>query len=106
MQLNDDTNSVAPDAMNSSCIAEAKQTKHVLDSLIMIKQIDKDDYHKYEYIKTPDEWGTDVHSALLDNKTYYCFVIDKNRSGDKKKVLFEVDLNLNTWKECGLLKRR
>ena len=107
MQLNDETNSVAPDAMNSSCIAEARQTKHVLDSLIMIKQIDNSDYHKYQYIKRNDEdWGSDVIKDLSPSKTYYCFVVDKNRGGEKPKVLFEVNLNLNTWSECGMLKRR
>lgn len=107
MQLNDETNNVAPDAMNSSCIAEAKQTKHVLDSLVMIKQIDKEDYYKYEYIKENDpDWGSDPICSLSPSKTYYCFVIDKNRSGEKYRVLFEVDLNLNTWVECGKLRRR
>ena len=106
MQLNDDTNDVAPDAMNSSCIAEAKQTKHVLDSLIMIKQIQKDDYHKYVYTKKNEkDWGSDVDCSLSTSKVYYCFVIDKNRGGEKPTVLFEVNLNLNTWKECGKLKR-
>ena len=107
MQLNDETNSVAPDAMNSSCIAEARQTKHVLDSLIMIKQIDVGDYHKYQYIKRNEEdWGSDVTKDLSQNKIYYCFVVDKNRGGEKPKVLFEVNLNLNTWSECGMLQRR
>ena len=107
IQLNDETNSVAPDAMTSSNIAEAKQIKHVLDSLIMIKQIDRDDYHKYEYKKTNDpDWGSAVTCSLSPAKTYYCFVMDKNRSGEKKRVLFEVNLNLNTWVECGELRRR
>ena len=107
MQLNDETNNIAPESMNSSCIAEAKQTKHVLDSLVMIKQISKDEYHKYKYIKKNDEeWGSDVVSDLSPSKTYYCFVVDKNRSGTKPKVLFEVDLNLNIWTECGELLRR
>lgn len=107
MQLNDETNSIAPESMNSSCIAEAKQTKHVLDSLIMIKQISKDDYHKYCYKKkNDDEWGSDVIADLSPRKMYYCFVVDKNRSGTKPKLLFEVDLNLNIWTECGELLRR
>lgn len=107
MQLNDETNSVAPDAMNSSCIAEAKQTKHVLDSLVMIKQIDKENYYKYECKKKNEEdWGSSVVSTLSPKKNYYCFVVDKNRGGEKPRVLFEVDLNLNTWKECGMLRRR
>lgn len=107
MQLNDETNSVAPENMNSSCIAEAKQTKHVLDSLVMIKQINKDEYYKYKYIKKNEEsWGSDVIADLSQSKTYYCFVVDKNRSGVKPRLIFEVDLNLNIWIECGELLRR
>lgn len=107
MQLNDETNSVAPESMNSSCIAEAKQTKHVLDSLVMIKQIDRDNYHKYTIIKRNDkEWGAGLETSLSPVKNYYCFVVDKNRSGSKPKLIYEVDLNLNTWEECGELKRK
>lgn len=106
MQLNDETNNVAPESMNSSCIAEAKQTKHVLDSLIMIKQIDKSDYYKYKCLKKNEEdWGSDCVVDLSPSKNYYCFVVDKNRAGTKPKLLFEVDLNLNTWVEYGELRR-
>lgn len=105
IQLNDETNNVAPDKMNSSCIAEAKHIKHVLDSLIMIKQIPQEDYHKYKYMqKKEDVFGEpDKNGKSLDNnKIYYCFVIDKNRGGEKPILIFEVDLNRNIWKECGL----
>lgn len=106
VQLNDETNNIAPDKMNSSCIAEAKHIKHVLDSLIMIKQIPFEDYYKFKYkqkeedvLGEPDENG----KALDNDKVYYCFVIDKNRGGEKPILIFEVDLNRNIWRECGLL---
>ena len=106
MQLTDDTNAIMPDDMNSSCIAEAKSTKHVLDSLIMIKEISKRDYHKYEYSFDDPEWGSAQHVPLNNDKRYYCFVVDKNRGGEKPKLLYEIDLNLNTWREVGLLHRK
>lgn len=107
MQLNDETNSIEPEDMNSSCIAEAKQTKHVLDSLVMIKPIRYDKYGYYTYTKRNDpEYGSDIEGCkLTPGKMYYGFVIDKNRSGERKKLLYEVDLNLNTWTELGEMKR-
>ena len=44
--------------------------------------------------------------ALSPDKTYYVCKIDKNRSGDKPDLLFELDLNYNTWFECGLVFNR
>ena len=112
IQLNDETNSVAPDMMNSSCIAEAKHIKHVLDSLIMMKKISLDDYDKYRYSdRDTDEWGDGkdgkklIHDEKNNSLQYYCFVVDKNRSGSRPKLLFEVDLNKNVWKECGYIHR-
>lgn len=110
MQLNDETNAIEPEAMNSSCIAEAKQTKHVLDSLIMIKPIKYEKYGYYTYTKrVPKDWGEDVPDCKLTphkGKYYYMFVVDKNRGGNKPKLIFEVDLNRNVWTELGEMERR
>lgn len=109
MQLNDETNAIEPEKMNSSCIAEAKQTKHVLDSLIMIKPIRYDKYGYYTYTKrVSKDWGNDVRGCQLTphkDKFYYMFVVDKNRGGSKPKLIFEVDLNQNTWAELGEMER-
>lgn len=107
IQLNDETNSIEPEKMNSSCIAEAKQIKHVLDSLVMIKPISRDKYHYYSYTKpNPEDWGTSVKGCrLLPNKMYYGFVVDKNRSGNRPKLIFEADLDRNIWTELGELER-
>lgn len=109
MQLNDETNSIDPEDMNSSCIAEAKQTKHVLDSLVMIKPIKQEKYIHYTYTKrNSEDWGSDVSGCNIPNrrgKQYYGFVVDKNRSGEKKKLIYEVDLNRNIWVELGEMER-
>lgn len=109
MQLNDETNAIDPENMNSSCIAEAKQTKHVLDSLIMIKPIKPEKYGYYSYTKrNSEDWGSDVKGCRLTprkGKQYYGFVVDKNRSGIKTRLIFEVDLNRNIWTELGELER-
>lgn len=110
MQLNDETNAVEPENMNSSCIAEAKQTKHVLDSLLMIKPIRPEKYGSYTYTKrNPEDWGSDVTGCQIvpkKGKLYYGAVVDKNRSGEKKKIIYEVDLNRNIWVELGEMERR
>ena len=43
---------------------------------------------------------------LEEGKRYYCSVCDKNRFGAKKKTLFEVNLDFNTWIEVGELVRK
>ena len=106
MQLNDETNNIMPDELSSSNIAECKPVKHVLDSLIMVKEIDKRQYGKYEYLFDDPDWGKPIPKSLKDDKRYYCFVVDKNRGGEKPKLLYELDLDLNTWSEVGRIIRR
>ena len=101
IQLTDDANYIDPLELTSSNIAGAKQLKHVLDSLILCKEIDKKAYQKYKYYSVDDSWGETVERKLDPKKRYYAFVLDKNRAGEKKKLLFEVNLNHNTWKEVG-----
>lgn len=48
----------------------------------------------------------DVECELKVGKRYYVGNVDKNRFGCKKKVVFEVDLDLNTWYEVGELRRK
>ena len=106
MQLNDETNNVMPDELSSSNIAECKPVKHVLDSLIMVKEIDKRQYGKYEYLFDDPDWGKPIAKSLKDDKRYYCFVVDKNRGGEKPKLLYELNLDLNTWSEVGRIIRK
>ena len=106
MQLNDDTNNIMPDDLSSSNIAECKHVKHVLDSLIMVKEIDKKYYGKYGYIYDDPDWGSPTVTSLNENKRYYCFVVDKNRGGEKPKLLYELNLDLNTWSEVGRIVRK
>jgi hypothetical protein len=70
------------------------------------KRIPKDDYNKYQYISHFD-WGVPIPKNLDVEKTYYGWVVEKNRGGSKDKVpLFEVNLDRNTWDEVGYLIRR
>lgn len=105
IQLTDDANFVKPDELTSSNIANCKAIKHVLHTLFLFKEIVKSDFHKYGYI-TMTDWGTNTIHNLDENKRYYCCNTDKNRFGEKKKLLFEVDLDRNIWSEKGVLVRK
>lgn len=102
-QLTDDTNYVKPHELTSSHISAAKNIKHILDSLILCKEIQAHEKSKYAYLQHDEDWGNDVECPLKDDKRYYIMNVDKNREGFKPKVVFEVDLDRNTWYEKGRL---
>ena len=105
IQLTDDANIIKPDELTSSNIANCKAIKHVLHTLFLCKEIPKADYYKYGYIANTD-WGNNSIHDLQTNKRYYCFITDKNRFGEKPKLLFEVNLDNNEWYEIGKLIRK
>lgn len=106
LQLSDDANYIKPDELTSSNIANCKQVKHVLHTLVLWKEIDKSDYDRYEYLAVDSDWGDQTFHALDQNKRYYAATIDKNRFGEKLKLIYEIDLDKNTWKEIGKLIRK
>ena len=101
IQLTDDANEIEPENLSSSFIANAKQLKHVLDTLVLFKEIPNNKLSKYQYISDIADWGEPIPHKLDEKKRYGIGVVDKNRFGDKKKVIFEFDLNKNTWEEKG-----
>lgn len=104
IQLTDDT--VMTDELTSMNIANAKQLKHVVDHLVLEKQIDKSKYDKYE-IEAKGENGSWGKIQLDRNKTYYIQKIDKNRGGSTGlNLITEVDLGKNLWIEKGYLVRK
>ena len=49
-------------------------------------------------------WGDPTISDLDLGKQYFAIKIDKNRAGSKDKImLFEIDLNLNIWRNIGYI---
>lgn len=89
--------------LSSNNIANAKQMKHVADALMLGKRIDKEDYHKYQYVSTTD-WGEKTTHDLQQNKRYFAIRVDKNRGGNKDFLpLFEINLDYNLWVEVGYL---
>ena len=73
-----------------------------MDTVILFKEIDKKDYSKYAFVRYKE---IQPQSLELD-KRYYACVLNKNRVGEKPTLIFEVDLDLNVWKELGKLLKR
>ena len=105
-QLTDDAEFVKPNELTSNNIANCKQIKHDLWTLGMLKEIRKEDFYKYGYIQRDEEWGENTTCDLDLTKRYYIFNCDKNRFGNKLKIVFEVDLDLNIWIEKGILVKK
>ena len=102
-QLTDDAIYTDIFDLSSNQIANSKQIKHVADHLTLGKRLNKEDYHKYKYIPIGC-WGEEAYENLNPNRTYYGVKIDKNRGGAKNSImLYEVDLDYNTWINSGAL---
>ena len=102
-QLTDDSSFTDIFDLTSNNIANAKQIKHIADHLSMGKRLNQEDYHKYQYIPNGC-WGEASYDNLDSNRTYYGVKVDKNRGGNKSALmLFDVDLDYNTWENVGAL---
>lgn len=103
-QLTDDTIYTDIFQLSSMNISTSKGMKHVCDILTLGKLIAKEEYHKYKYICADKVWGEPTEEPLKLNCNYLAVKIDKNRAGNKDKVLlFEINLDFNTWKNVGWL---
>ena len=68
------------------------------------KKLLKEEYHKYQVVLEGDSWGEPITEDLDLSKQYFCIKVDKNRAGSKDKImLFEIDLNLNVWRNIGYI---
>lgn len=103
-QLTDDTVFTDIFSLSSNNIAGAKGMKHVTDALTLGKKIPKEEYHKYRIVIEDDTWGEPCTEDLDYNKQYFAIKADKNRDGDKDKIMaFVIDLNYNIWDNIGYL---
>jgi replicative DNA helicase len=112
IQLLDEVENIEPLKLNSNQIANAKQIRHVLDSLVLSKEIDKDKFGIYRYYPNSKNSIGDTSTMaqpLPESKNpadrLYAFIVNKNRAGKKDKILFKVNLDENTWESLGLLVR-
>lgn len=100
-QLSDEASNLDIEDFTSGVIANSKQMKHICDHMLIGRRIPK---HKYDkYMIRSERWG---YRPLDKDKTYYATKVEKNRGGEKDViVVYEVDLNLNTWDELGFLEK-
>ena len=86
-------------------LAVSRTVKEVLDTLCLIKQINKDTLQNYEYsLKEVDTEYFDLKIYEDPDVRYYACVVDKNRAGAKPTLLFRLNLAYNVWEELGYLR--
>ena len=85
-------------------LAVSRTVKEVLDTLCLMKQINRENYDEYQYsLKEVDTEFFDLIKYDDPDMRYYACVIDKNRAGAKPKLLFRLNLAYNMWEELGYL---
>ena len=86
-------------------LAVSRTVKEVLDTLCLIKQINREHLQEYEYsLKEVDTTFYDLEKFEDPDVRYYACVVDKNRAGPKPKLLFRLNLAYNSWEELGYLR--
>ncbi|MCF0126610.1 MAG: hypothetical protein HUJ68_12830 [Clostridia bacterium] len=97
--------STLPVNLNVNDLAVSKTVKEVLDTLSLIKQINRDNLADYEYsLNEVDTKFFDLKKFDDPDVRYYACVIDKNRAGAKPTLLFRLNLAYNVWEELGYLR--
>lgn len=94
--------STLPVNLNVNDLAVSRTVKEVLDTLCLIKQINRENYDEYEYSeKEVDTKFYNIEHSKDPDVRYYACVVDKNRAGAKPKLLFKLNLAYNSWEELG-----
>jgi hypothetical protein len=97
--------STLPVNLTINDMSASKTVKEVLDTLLLIKQINPHTYAKYEY--SEDELAEEykeIEPSKDPDVRYYACVVDKNRAGAKPTLLFKLNLAYNYWEEMGYLR--
>lgn len=94
-----------PVNLNVNDLAVSRTVKEVLDTLCLLKQINRDSYDKYEYsLNENDTKFYNLKKYDDPDVRYYACVVDKNRAGAKPTLLFRLNLAYNVWEELGYLR--
>lgn len=103
LQLLDST--TPPINLDVNDLSACKTVKEVLDTLCLMKQINRENLKDYEYsLQEVDTKFYDIENDKNPDVRYYACVVDKNRAGAKPKLLFRINLAYNSWEELGYLK--
>lgn len=98
-------NSPQPLQASVDNIANSKQLYHILDTLLLFIPIPKSEYADFRYWASSSNPNNGNIQKLDTSKKYYACTILKNRIGAKPNLLFEVNLDQNTWEEVGQVAR-
>ena len=94
-----------PVNLNVNDLAVSRTVKEVLDTLCLIKQINRENYEDYEYSENEvDTKFYDIEPFKDPDVRYYVCVVDKNRAGAKPTLLFRLNLAYNSWEELGYVR--
>ncbi len=94
-----------PVNLNVNDLAVSRTVKEVLDTLCLMKQINRDTLDKYEYsLQEVDTKFFDLKKYEDPDVRYYACVVDKNRAGAKPTLVFKLNLAYNVWEELGYLR--
>ena len=97
--------STLPVNLDVNDLAVSRTVKEVLDTLCLIKQINRDNLKDHEYsLKEVDNTFYDLEKFDDPDIRYYAAVVDKNRAGPKPKLVFRLNLAYNSWEELGYLR--
>ena len=81
-------------------LAVSRTVKEVLDTLCLMKQINRDTLEDYEYsLNEVDTKFFNLKKFEDPDVRYYACVVDKNRAGAKPTLLFRLNLAYNVWEE-------
>lgn len=98
-------NTTRPLNLNITDIADSRTVKEVLDNLCLIKEINNTTYEEYEVADEEESIDyREVEKSYISNTRYYACVVDKNRAGEKPKLLFKLNLDYNRWEEQGYVR--
>lgn len=98
-------NSTSPINLDVNDLAVSRTVKEVLDTLCLVKQINRDNLDAYEYsINEVDTNFYNFEKVDDPDVRYYACVVDKNRAGAKPKLAFKLNLAYNSWEELGYLR--
>lgn len=103
LQLAESTTS--PINLDVNDLAVSRTVKEVLDTLCLMKQINRENLKDYEYsLEEVSTNNIEIKEKKNPDIRYYACVVDKNRAGAKPKLLFKINLAYNSWEELGYLK--
>ena len=100
-------NATAPINLDVNDLAVSRTVKEVLDTLCLVKQINRDTLKQYEYsLNEVDTDFFELEKYKNPDVRYYAWVVDKNRAGAKPTLVFRLNLAYNRWEELGYLRMK